>query len=135
MHRALLVAVFLGVGMPVGAQPPIAPNDNTTPAGSLRDERLTLRLYAGAGTWRPEGDDGPTVVVQAFGEEGQPLRTPGPLIRVPAGTTIDVTVRNALDVPLALHGFAPRPAARGEATVIGVGESRRITFAAGKAVR
>ena len=40
---------------------------------------------------------------------GKPLQIPGPAIRVPQGTTIDITLRNELTVPATLHGLHQRP--------------------------
>ena len=42
------------------AQPAIVMHDNTTVAGTIRGESLIVRLYAGSGTWRPEGEVGPS---------------------------------------------------------------------------
>ena len=39
----------------------IAANDNRRPAGALAGNVLTVRLFAGVGKWRPEGDAGRTV--------------------------------------------------------------------------
>ena len=60
-------------------------NDNRRPAGILADGALTVRIYAARGEWRPERDEGPALNVAAFGEEGGPLVTPGPLLRVSGG--------------------------------------------------
>jgi FtsP/CotA-like multicopper oxidase with cupredoxin domain len=75
----------------------VTPNDNRQSAGTLDKGVLTIALEARTGSWRPEGDNGRTVDVAAFAEEGKPLSTPGPLIRVPLGTQVRVTVRNRLD--------------------------------------
>src|SRR5262252_510192 len=71
-------------------------NDNRTPAGSLRGNLLTLRLEARLGVWHPNGDDAPGATIPAFGEAGHRLQVPGPLIRVRAGTDVDVSVHNRL---------------------------------------
>src|SRR6476661_11017394 len=70
-------------------------NDNTKSAGTLRGGVLTLRLYAAEAKWHPGPADAPPVVTALFGEEGHAPSTPGPLLRVPLGTRIDVTIRNA----------------------------------------
>ncbi len=84
--------------------PPISANDNRVTAGALKDGVLTLRLEMRKGIWHPESDDGEAIPVYAFGEAGKPLQVPGPAIRVPQGTTIDITLRNDLAVPATLHG-------------------------------
>src|SRR5262245_36151585 len=97
---ALIVAAgiaMLGVqgSMPVralspgsDALPPVLPNDNTRAAGSPDGDTVTIRLRADKGAWRPEGDGGRALVIEAFGEEGRPLSVPAPLIRVTEGATI-----------------------------------------------
>src|SRR5262245_19816093 len=74
----------------------IAANDNRRAAGERGGNVLRLRLVVEAGRWQPEGPDGRTLLVQAFREEGKELTSPGPLVRVPAGTEVVVSVRNNL---------------------------------------
>src|SRR5215831_14982059 len=83
----------------------IAPNDNRHSAGVLEKGVLTVSLEARAGRWYPEGEGGRVLDVAAFAEEGKPLSTPGPLLRVPVGTTVRVTIHNRLDKPLTVFGF------------------------------
>ena len=80
------------------------PNDNRTSAGTLRDGVLTLRLVARDAAWRPDGPSACALAVHAFAEEGGPVRVPGPLVRVRAGTPVHVTIRNALATP---YDFPP----------------------------
>ncbi|MGH7644097.1 MAG: hypothetical protein ACREMR_00790, partial [Gemmatimonadales bacterium] len=114
MHRSLLapalVVVLTQGATPRGASPPaIEANTNQVAAGQLRRGVLTLRLVARVGLLYPEGKDGPGIPVQAFGEEGRPLQIPGPLIRVPEGTELRVTVRNEITgATLVLHGLTRR---------------------------
>src|SRR4030095_12650188 len=60
--------------------PSIVANDNTRAAGVVSDGTLTLNLRAAAGLWRPEGEDGPALRVEAFGEISSSLSVPAPLI-------------------------------------------------------
>ena len=73
-------------------------NDNRDAAGVLKDGVLTLRLVAEEARWRPEGqsDADPTRIIQAFAEEGKAPQIPGPLVRVPEGTDIRMSVRNTI---------------------------------------
>lgn len=109
-------------------------NDNRQPAGHLHAGVLTLRLVARLGDWHPDGEDAPGATVAAFAEEGGPARIPGPLIRVPAGTEIALTVRNTLERNLTLRGLhdrtvAPAPAAtRPNPIEIAPGASQTIRF-------
>jgi manganese oxidase len=112
--------------------PFVLPNDNRSPAGRLSHDTLELHLVVGMAVWRPEADSGPSIEVAAFGEEGKSLRVPGPLIRVPTGTVITVTVRNGLaDSTLRIYGLVTRPAATHDSLVLRPGESRSVTFPAG----
>ena len=107
---------FLFVTNPVwadpGPKPPsVQPNDNRRSAGTLVEGTLTLKLRAAVGVWSPEGETGPALRVEAFGEESGPLTAPSPLIRVPEGTEIVASVRNDLDAPLRVHGLCARDGA------------------------
>jgi len=107
-------------------------NDNRSSAGVLRDGVLTVRLVVGMARWHPEAQDGPYVDVPAIAEEGKAPQIPAPLIRVPAGTIIDATVRNTLtDSTIYIRGFITRPAKALDSIPIRPGESREIRFEAG----
>jgi len=116
----------------VDSPPTIEANTNEVPAGRLARGVLTLRLVAQMGRWYPEGEHGPSIAVQAFGEEGRPLQIPGPLVRVPEGTELRVTVRNEIPgATLVVHGLTPRPAAPGDSLVVPAGAVAEARFAAG----
>ena len=89
--------------------PAIQANSNRAPAGGLEKGVLTLHLELRQGDWYPEADSGPSMKVYAFGEEGKALQVPGPLIRVPEGTEIDLTIRNLLAVVAVVHGLHQHP--------------------------
>jgi FtsP/CotA-like multicopper oxidase with cupredoxin domain len=109
-----------------------APNDNRTAAGTLRGNVLTLDLEAREARWFPDGADGPSLVMQMFAEAGRRTPNPEPLIRVPVGTTIRVSVHNALrDSTLVVYGLAARPSAAGDTMQVAPGATRQRTFVAG----
>jgi len=108
--------------------PRVAWNDNREPAGALARGVLTLSLVAQAGEWRPFGADGPGASVLTFGEAGKGLQDPGPLIRVPLGTSIHVTVKNLTGVRLVVHGFSARRVAVMDTLDIPPGEAREARF-------
>src|SRR5512147_2417127 len=72
--------------------PDATTNDNTRSAGTLRGGVLTVRLYAAEAKWHPGPADAPPVITALFGEEGHAPSNPGPLMRVPLGTRIAVTM-------------------------------------------
>ena len=88
--------------------PTVLTNDNRRAAGAAEGNTLSLNLRAEEGLWRPEGDAGPALRIEAFGEEGNALQVPAPLIRVREGTTIVATIRNALDRTLTVRGLCAR---------------------------
>jgi FtsP/CotA-like multicopper oxidase with cupredoxin domain len=92
----------------VDTKPRVSVNDNRQPAGLRRGNALALKLRAAVGLWSPEGDRGPALEVEAFGEGGGPLQVPAPLIRVPQGTDIVATIRNDLTHTLRVHGLCAR---------------------------
>ena len=116
------------------AVPRTRANDNRVPAGVLRGGVLTLRLEGRVGTWHPNGDDQPGAELPAFAEEGRAPSIPGPLIRVPAGTEVAVTVRNRLvHDTLEVHGLHDRTEAPPAAAVLAgmrlaPGETRALRF-------
>lgn len=86
----------------------VVPNDNRVPSGVLRGGVLTLQLEARLASWHPDGDSVPGAVVPAFAEVGGAARIPGPLIRVPAGTIVQLMLRNRLDTTLDVYGLVDR---------------------------
>jgi FtsP/CotA-like multicopper oxidase with cupredoxin domain len=105
-------------------------NDNRRPAGRLERGVLTVRLEARNGMWYPEGPDGTGLPVAAFAEEGRPMQNPGPLIRVTAGTTVRVIVRNTLAAPLTLFGLGAQRGISGDTTRVAPGSLCELTFVA-----
>lgn len=125
----LLASLLTALAPP--APPPsrsIELNDNLRPAGQMADGILTLRLVAGNGSWRPNGQSGSVVEVAAFGEEGRELSTPGPLIRAPEGTIAAVTLRNELGRELRVFGFCARPGPC-DPIALAAGQEREVRFA------
>jgi FtsP/CotA-like multicopper oxidase with cupredoxin domain len=112
--------------------PRVEPNDNRTAAGQLQNGVLTLRLEAREGRWYPDGDSNPNLVLQHFAEAGRALQNPGPLIRVPTGTTIQVSVHNALDSALVLYGLHTRPGTMADTIHVAPRATRELRFPAGE---
>ncbi len=104
----------------------IAPNNNRTPAGTLRDGVLTMVLEPRMGMWYPEGPAGKGLEVAAWAEAGKGLSTPGPLIRVPLGTALRVTVSNPFADTLHVYGLGVRGAA--DSLLLAPQERRTVVF-------
>jgi manganese oxidase len=112
--------------------PEITANDNRLPQGHLSNGVLTIELEARVGTWYPEERDGPGLQVQAFAEAGRPAEIPGPLIRVPERTEIQVSVRNTIPgAALVIHGLHTRPGNPDETIQLAPGERREVRFRTG----
>jgi manganese oxidase len=108
--------------------PVIQANENRLPAGALADDTLKISLVVSMARWYPEAEDGPHVDVAAFSEEGKVPMIPGPLIRVPIGTTISATVRNRLgDSTIWVRGLESRPA-KPDSVAVAPGAAHTFTF-------
>ncbi len=108
--------------------PKIAPNDNLYPAGTLEDGVLELELEVREGIWHLLGDDVPGGEILAFAEVGKQPQIPGPMIRVPLGTTVNVTVTNPLDSTLVIYGLSARRVASLDSLIVPSGETRKARF-------
>jgi FtsP/CotA-like multicopper oxidase with cupredoxin domain len=133
--RALFIATLLGVSIleTASAQlPRLAINDNRAPAGVLKDGVLKLDLQITAGIWHPDAENDPGVDVLAIGEVGRPASVPGPLIRVPKGTTVRTTLRNTLSESMMVFGLT---GSRGiaDSVRLAAGEVREFTLTADRA--
>jgi FtsP/CotA-like multicopper oxidase with cupredoxin domain len=108
---------------------PITANDNRVPAGSVLAATVRIALTARMGLWYPDGPGTRGIPIAAFGEIGKPLQFPGPLLRVPAGTTVELSVRNALPDKrtLHIHGLVVGPDGDHPLTVR-AGETRSVRF-------
>jgi FtsP/CotA-like multicopper oxidase with cupredoxin domain len=133
-------SVLVALGLLATAQLPesiststsvIQANSNREPAGKLEKGVLTLRLEVRQGDWYPEADTGPSMKVYAFAEEGKPLQVPAPLIRVPEGTEIRVSVHNFLSTAAVVHGMHRRPGNIDDVLKVPAGEAQELQFTAG----
>ncbi len=127
----LLICLSAAIASAQSADLPILANQNRVAAGHLENGVLTVKLEMSAGVWHPEAEDGPALYVQAFGEAGHPAQIPGPLLRVPTGTTVHVTLLNKLEMKATVYGLNTRPGNANDGIELAPGESRELTFAAG----
>lgn len=94
--------------LPRRAAATVAANDNRVAAGHLDGDTLDLALDVTRASWKPRGADDPGIDVEAFAEAGKAPSIPGPLIRVPSGTVIRVTLTNRLDKRVVVRGLYDR---------------------------
>ena len=137
--RPLLLVLLLlltGIGAPPRrALERASPNDNRVSAGVLREGVLTVALEVRQAMWHPDGDTLPGMTIEAFGESGKEASVPGPLLRVPAGTEIRGSLRNALERDTVTFYVAARvsrdaTADQLDAVAVPPGETRDLRFRA-----
>ena len=113
--------------------PRIAANDNRAPAGHESRGVLRLDLEARLGRWYPQAERGPSEPIEAFAERGHRPLVPGPLVRVRAGTRIEISLRNALaSKTLVVYGLHERPGSPHDTIQIAPGAVREVRFTAGE---
>ncbi|MBA3671601.1 MAG: hypothetical protein H0W68_06210, partial [Gemmatimonadaceae bacterium] len=107
--------------------PEAVANDHRTPAGTLRDGVLTLAIVAQTVQWRMLAADGPAVQVETFAEEGRTPTVPGPLVRVPIGTRVELTIRNTLRDTLSFRWRCVSPCSKAQDLRVAPGEVQRFS--------
>lgn len=134
MRSTVALVVALPLVVALGSRslhedlPDIGQHDNEVAAGALRDGEVRLSLEIRRGLFRPNGPDRPGTPMMAFAEPGGPLRIPGPLIRVPLGTRVRVSVRNASDSTVVVRGLSD--ALTADSLVLAPGASGESRFTA-----
>ena len=113
---------------PVANAPIMRVNDNRQPAGTLDGGTLTLSLNVIEAGFQAEGEHDPVVRALAFAEPGKQPVVPGPLIRAPLGTTVQLTLHNRSDSALVLGGFRRSIPADRDTVHLAAGETRTISF-------
>ncbi len=108
-------------------------NSNQAPGGALANGVLSIDLEVREGEWFPEDEQGPSLRIFVLAEKGKPAQNPGPLIRVPEGTTIQARIHTLIPAAVVMHGMHTRPGKSEDVLQIPVGETREVTFQAGVA--
>jgi FtsP/CotA-like multicopper oxidase with cupredoxin domain len=137
----LVIAAALvapGVHVPLqalaaGQQAVVEANPNLTAAGRYEAGTLHVALEMRMARWHPDGPTGTGLLVPVFAERGKAPQVPAPLLRMPAGTEVVVTLHNALAVSTSVHGLHARPAEAAQPVRLEAGERREFRFSAGAA--
>jgi manganese oxidase len=106
----------------------VAVHQNSAAAGTRVGRRLDLSLDVVEGAWRPEGSDDAEVPILAFAEAGKSPLVPGPMIRVPQGTEVAMTLRNRSDSALVIRGLRPGAGLAEDSIQLGALASRVVRF-------
>lgn len=139
----ILSAVLLSVGLhaqfvaalprvplpkPAASAPKASINTNHAASGVLKGGVLTLELNVVSSAWRPEGTNDPEVPAFAFAEAGKGPTVPGPMLRVPQGTTVRLILHSQIDSALTIGGLRPRVAAARDTFSLAAHATREITY-------
>jgi FtsP/CotA-like multicopper oxidase with cupredoxin domain len=103
-------------------------NQNREPAGILKDRVLTLALDVVNARWRPESDNEPELPILAFAERGRAPLVPGPLVRVPVGTEVHLTIHNRSDSALVIGGLRQGPQVLTDTVQLAAGGTRELRY-------
>jgi len=113
------------------APPLLVPNDNTKPAGRVRDGVTSLELDVVPATWHLQGGASSIKFTDAFAERGKTPTMPGPLVRVNAGSAIHFSVRNRLTRRITF--FVPTSATTEDSVIVAPGATSDVTTRAAHA--
>lgn len=106
----------------------VAVHQNRNAAGRLDGRTLTVALDVVEGRWHAEGATDPEVPILAFGEPGKTPVVPGPLLRAPLGTTVELTLRNRTDSALVLGGLRPGSGMATDTVHLAAGATRALRY-------
>jgi len=141
----LLAALFLAITACFASEEPlpkISANENRVPAGRLESGVLTVHLELRKGVWHPEAEGSEeqdpgaftpnAIETYSFAEQGHNPVMPGPLLRVPQGTELRVSVHNRLPVAVFVHGLATHPGDGKGVLQLAPNETKEARFAPGE---
>jgi len=133
---ALLLAPALFGAHSLTAEPSPLPvvvaNENRTLGGTLVDGVLDVRLELRLARWYPEAVDGVYEDIYAFAEQGRPPQCPGPLLRVPQGTRIHLSLHNLLPLAATIRGLHSYPGDPNEVVNLAPSQTHEMQFVAGE---
>jgi len=113
---------------PVANAPLAKVNDNRHSAGQRTGDTLRLALDIVEAAYQPEGEHDPVVRALAFAEAGKAPEIPGPLLRAPLGTIVNLTLRNRSDSAIMLGGLRPSMLPGRDTVHVAAGATRTVSF-------
>ncbi len=116
---------------PAAGAPTASSNRNHAGAGVLKDGVLTLDIDVVASAWRPEGNAAPAIPAFAFAVRGSTPSVPGPMIRVPQGTQIRLTLHSHIDSALTIGGLRPRVGSATDTIALPAHGTRELRYVLG----
>lgn len=122
MHLITLAAALVLASQAV-------PNDNRVAAGHRAGGVLTVSLELREAVWQVGGAKHAGIPIFAFAVEGREASIPGPLLRVPSGTEMRVTLHNRLSRRTVVHGLHDHNGVA-DSVVLTPGETREVRFRA-----
>jgi manganese oxidase len=82
--------------------------DYRASAGSIEDGVFRAALEIRTARWHPWGAGAPELQGHVFAVAGEPVRVPGPMLRVRAGTPVHLTLRNSVSDTIIVYGLRDR---------------------------
>jgi manganese oxidase len=114
--------------------PQAVANNNTVPAGILKNKVLELQLEVVWSDFYPEANNRPGLRMVTIAEKGKAPSIPAPLIRVEAGTRIHAVLHNTMqDSSATVYGLQKRPSSVNDSVLLKPGETKEISFESGTA--
>jgi len=109
-------------------------NNNTVPAGTIKNKVLELQLEVVWSDFYPESDKKPGLRMVTIKEKGKAPCVPAPLIRVKTGTKMHAVLHNTLkDSSATFFGLQKRPSSIYDSILLRPGETKEISFESGMA--
>ena len=130
MLHAQLIAAMPRVPLPKpsAAAARAVVHQNRVSAGRMVGNTLRLDLDIVESAWAPEGKEAPELPILAFAERGKAPLVPGPLVRVPQGTVVILTLRNRSDSALVVGDLRPAVSGTVDTLQVAAGAMRELRF-------
>ena len=129
LHAQLIAAMpRVPLPKPSAAAARAVVHQNRVSAGRMVGNTLRLDLDIVESAWAPEGKEAPELPILAFAERGKAPLVPGPLVRVPQGTVVILTLRNRSDSALVVGDLRPGVSGTVDTLQVAAGAMRELRF-------